>query len=86
MTKCAAKEYAAQAVRVVAVCPSTTDTPMVQRFSERWPEGQQKQNASFPLGRIGTAAEVAEAVAWLSSGACPFITGSALTIDGGAGC
>ena len=59
---------------------------MVERFAERWPEWQQKQNASFPLGRIGTAAEVAEAVAWLASDACPFITGSALTIDGGAGC
>ncbi|KAL3910194.1 MAG: hypothetical protein SGPRY_009148, partial [Prymnesium sp.] len=57
LTRSAAKEYASQGVRVNALCPSTTDTPMVQRFAERWPEWQAKQNASFPVGRIGRAEE-----------------------------
>ena len=84
LTRCAAREYARQNIRVCAVCPSTTATPMVERFERQWPEWQAKQNASFPVGRVGTA-EVAEAVVWLCSDACPFVTGTCLTIDGGAG-
>ena len=83
LTKSAAREYAAHGIRVNAVCPSTTDTPMVARFAERWPEWQAKQNASFPVGRIGRAEEVAAACAFLLSAACPMITGTSITIDGG---
>ena len=83
MSKCAAKEYAAKGVRVNYVCPSTTDTPMVARFAERWPEWQAKQNASFPVGRIGRADEVAAAVVFLLGSSCKMMTGSCLTIDGG---
>ena len=57
LTRTAAKEYATKGIRVNALCPSTTDTPMVQRFAEQWPEWQAKQNASFPVGRIGRAEE-----------------------------
>lgn len=44
LTRTAAREYASAGIRVNAVCPSTTDTPMVARFTERWPEWQAKQN------------------------------------------
>jgi NAD(P)-dependent dehydrogenase (short-subunit alcohol dehydrogenase family) len=44
LTRSAAREYASAGIRVNAVCPSTTDTPMVARFTERWPEWQAKQN------------------------------------------
>ena len=57
LTRTAAKEYAGRGIRVNALCPSTTDTPMVQRFATQWPEWQAKQNASFPVGRIGRAEE-----------------------------
>lgn len=40
LTRSAAKEYASKGIRVNALCPSTTDTPMVARFAERWPEWQ----------------------------------------------
>jgi NAD(P)-dependent dehydrogenase (short-subunit alcohol dehydrogenase family) len=56
---------------------------VVQRFAAQWPEWQQKQNASFPVGRIGRADEVAAACAFLLSADCPMMTGSSLTIDGG---
>ncbi|KAL1515079.1 hypothetical protein AB1Y20_004143 [Prymnesium parvum] len=82
LTRTAAREYASRGVRVNAICPSTTDTPMVQRFAERWPEWQAKQNASFPVGRIGTPEEVAGTVVFLFSSACPMMTGTCLTIDG----
>merc|ERR1712190_165107 len=58
MTRCAAKEYASKGIRVNCICPSTTATPMVDRFSRQWPDWQAKQNASFPVGRVGTPEEV----------------------------
>ena len=82
ITRSAAKEYASEGIRVNAVAPSTTDTPMVARFAERWPEWQAKQNASFAVGRIGTAEEVAACCAFLFSPECPMMTGTVLTIDG----
>ena len=82
LTKSAAKEYASEGIRVNALCPSTTDTPMVARFTQRWPEWQAKQNASFPVGRIGRAEEVAAACAFLFSADCPMMTGTTLTVDG----
>ena len=83
ITRTAAKEYASRGIRVNAVAPSTTATPMVARFTEQWPEWQAKQNASFPVGRIGTAEEVAACCAFLFSPECPMMTGTVLTIDGG---
>lgn len=82
LTRSAAKEYACDGIRINCVCPSTTATPMVERFSRNWPDWQAKQNASFPTGRVGTAEEVAAAVLWLSSPACPMACGTCLTIDG----
>ena len=45
LTKTAAMEYAASGVRINAICPATTDTPMVKRFQKAWPDWQQKMNA-----------------------------------------
>ena len=71
-------------VQVNAVCPSTTDTPMVDRFSAKWPDWQAKQNASFPVGRIARAEEIAATVVFLLSTDCPMMTGTCLTVDGAA--
>merc|ERR1712039_591596 len=82
LTRAAAKEYAPKGIRINCICPSTTATPMVERFSTNWPDWQAKQNASFPTGRVATCDEVAAAVLWLSSTACPMACGTCLTIDG----
>lgn len=66
------------------VC-AAADTPMVARFAARWPEWQAATNAGYPLGRIATAQEVAEAAVWLCTQA-GFMTGQTLVLDGGAGC
>ncbi len=58
---------------------------MVERFTRQWPEWQQRQNASFPVGRIGRTDELAALVAFLFSDACPMMTGAALTVDGALG-
>ena len=83
LTRSASKEYAARGIRVNALCPSTTATPMVERFAAAWPEWQAKQNASFPVGRIGSPEEVARVAAFLFGSDCPMMTGACLTIDGG---
>lgn len=75
MTKTAAAEYAPKHIRINAVCPATTDTPMVQRFTDRWPEWQAETNKGFPVGRICQPKEVAEAIWFLSAGGCPFMVG-----------
>ena len=80
LTKVAALEYAVHNVRVNCVCPGMIDTPMVRRA----PAGAQEVFiARQPLGRLGTAAEVAQAVLYLASDQSSFVTGATLAVDGG---
>ena len=83
LTKSVAKEYADKGIRVNAVCPATTDTPMRDRFQTQWPEWQSKTDASYPVGRVAASEEVAEAVYWLCDDKCHFVTGEYLKISGG---
>jgi NAD(P)-dependent dehydrogenase (short-subunit alcohol dehydrogenase family) len=83
LTKTAAIEYAQQGIRVNAVCPGAIDTPMMDDTFERFPGFREMLIGFVPLGRMGTAAEVAAAIAWLGSDAASFITGEGLTIEGG---
>jgi NAD(P)-dependent dehydrogenase (short-subunit alcohol dehydrogenase family) len=81
MTRTAAGEYAMMNIRVNAVCPGTIATPMVLSLPK---EAQDMLVAPQPLHRLGKPEEVAEAVVWLSSDRASFITGIALSVDGGA--
>lgn len=81
ITRAAAMEYAAVGIRVNAVCPGVVLTPMASRsFKEK---DFMEMLPRYPIGRFGTAEEVAEAVVWLCSDAASFITGHALPLDGG---
>lgn len=76
-------------VRVNAVRPGAVDTPKLHEGLARWGHDTGQERLSMleqrtPLRRIGQPAEVAAAVAFLASGEASFITGSALTVDGGA--
>lgn len=84
LTQSAAIEYAGH-VRINAVCPATTYTPMYRRFAEQWPDWQAATNAQYAVGRIATAEEVARAIVWMLGRECSFMTGSALRVDGGQG-
>ena len=79
-------EAAPVGVRVTAVLPGAIDTPMLRREAEMAPDPQ-AQMARFaaihPLGRLGRPEEIAEAVCFLASPAASFITGCALSVDGG---
>ncbi len=80
LTKTAALEYASNNIRVHAVCPGFIDTPMLAHMDDK----QRRQIvAMHPLGRLGTADEVARAVVWLCSDGASFMTGEAILIDGG---
>jgi NAD(P)-dependent dehydrogenase (short-subunit alcohol dehydrogenase family) len=83
MTKATALEYAQDNIRVNAVCPAVIETPMADRAFDT-PEKRNKAIAMHPVGRLGTAREVVDAICWLVSDESSFITGTALAVDGGA--
>jgi len=81
-----ALEAAPAGIRVNAIVPGTIDTPMVQRESRvaADPDEQMKRfAASHPLGRMGRPEEVASVALFLASDAASFVTGSAVSVDGG---
>ena len=83
ITKRAALEYARKNIRVKAVWPGSTMTPMMIKGLERDPRMEEIYKASHPLGRLGTPEDIGEAVVWMSSDEASFVTGLALPVDGG---
>jgi NAD(P)-dependent dehydrogenase (short-subunit alcohol dehydrogenase family) len=83
LTRSAVLDYAAQNIRINAVCPGFIDTPMLSRFTGDTDEGHAKMIAEEPVGRIGKPEEIAAAVVWLCSDAAAFVVGHAMVIDGG---
>jgi len=86
LVKSAAREYAAQHIRVNAVCPGLTDTPMLRSFLARNPALEQTLRATTPTGRLGRPEEVAEAAVWLCSDAASFVSGEGMLVDGASVC
>ena len=83
ITKSAALDYAKSGIRVNAVCPAYTDTAMVQGAIAQNPLMASIMTRAIPMGRLGQASEIAEAVLWLCSDASSFVTGHQLVLDGG---
>ncbi len=89
LTKSLAVEWAAQGIRVNAVCPGVIRTPMVERAlnvlggSQDPEEAWRRLGQVHPIGRVGQPEEVARAVLFLASDEASFITGVALPVDGG---
>lgn len=80
LTKSLARELAAHGVRVNAVAPGGTLTPMVERLGEAY---IREEALRYPMLRLGTAQEVAAAVQFLASQQASFMTGQVLGINGG---
>jgi NAD(P)-dependent dehydrogenase (short-subunit alcohol dehydrogenase family) len=83
LTKTAAIDYAKAGIRVNAICPAYTRTPMLTRMLEQRPDVEAKLISRVPLRRLGTAEEIARAAIYLFSDAAAFITGHSLVMDGG---
>ena len=84
LTKAGALEYAQKGIRINAVCPSFIETPLQIRTGTLiHPEQLDEVVRMHPVGRFGTPEEVAEAIVWLASDAASFVTGQALSVDGG---
>ena len=83
LTRTAALEYARRGVRINALCPGFTDTPMVERMTGGDAAAAAQLADRVPLGRLGTPEEIAAAVCYLCSDATAFMVGHALVLDGG---
>ena len=83
LTKAAAQEYARLGVRVNAVLPGSTDTPMIRGFIGGDEQLAKMIAGSNIGGRLLTADEVAEAAVWLASDAAGMVNGQSLVVDGG---
>lgn len=80
MTKTMAKEFAARGIRVNAIAPGFIETDMTEVLPEKVKENMLK---SIPLGRMGKAQEIANAVCFFASSDASYITGQILKVDGG---
>jgi NAD(P)-dependent dehydrogenase (short-subunit alcohol dehydrogenase family) len=83
LTRTAALEYAKCGLRINAICPSYTRTPMLERVAKRIPGLEARLASIAPLGRLCTPEEIAGAVLYLFSDVAAFITGQTLVLDGG---
>ncbi len=84
LTKTAAVENARSGVRINAILPGSTDTPMLRATMDGNPEIVKLVLRSMPGGRLGRPEEIAEAVVWLCSDRASFVTGDSMLVDGGA--
>ncbi len=83
MTKTAAVEYVRYGVRVHAVCPVFTDTPMVHHSIMTGEDGGERLIKAIPMRRLAEVREVVAAILFLCSDGASFMTGHALPVDGG---
>ena len=86
MTRCLAVDHAGDGIRVNCLCPGPLDTPLSRRNRELTgdPEAALKARmARIPMGRLGSAEEMADVAAFLCSDESSFVTGAAILADGG---
>jgi NAD(P)-dependent dehydrogenase (short-subunit alcohol dehydrogenase family) len=81
LTRAMAVDHARQGVRVNAICPGPTDTPMLRNALT--PEQLEAFAKTFPMGRLGRPEELAGAAVFLASDDASFVTGALLYVDGG---
>ncbi|CAM3876711.1 SDR family NAD(P)-dependent oxidoreductase [Alkalicoccus chagannorensis] len=83
VTKSLVAEYAKDGLRVNAVAPGPTETPMVKQYFDANPEMKASAEQGIPQRRLGTSDEVAELVTFLLTSKAEYINGEIIRIDGG---
>jgi len=85
LTRAAAADYGARGIRVNAVLPGITLTPMISRLVDdvNFKPVFDRILDRHPIGRFGQPSEIGESVKWLLSGDASFVNGAALAVDGG---
>lgn len=83
LTQCMALDFAKHNIRVNAVCPGPTATPMIVSSDADQQSTLDRWAAELPIGRAGEPEDTAKAVAYLASDDASFVTGSAFVVDGG---
>ncbi len=80
LTKAAAMDYATHGVRINSLCPGAIDTPFLAQLPKPF---LNRLIFGTPMTRLGQPEEMAQAVLWLCSDAASYVTGHALSVDGG---
>jgi 3-oxoacyl-[acyl-carrier protein] reductase len=86
MTRALATEWAEQGIRINAVCPGPTQTPMLQAEFDLAADPEVEEKAavlSIPAGRLGQPEDIARVVLFLASDDAQFMYGAAVVADGG---
>lgn len=83
LTRSASEDYAKDGLRINAVCPGYTETPMTTRNPDVLKAMEERVQTAVPMQRMGRPEEIADSVLFLAGGRSSFVTGSALAVDGG---
>lgn len=83
LTRSASEDYAVDGLRINAICPGYTETPMTTKNPEVLKAMQERIETAVPMKRMGDPREIADGVLYLAGGRSSFVTGSALVVDGG---
>lgn len=83
LTRTASEDYAKDGLRINAICPGYTETPMTTRNPQVLEAMEKRVSTAVPMQRMGKASEIADGVIYLAGGRSSFVTGTALMVDGG---
>ncbi|KAJ5206643.1 Glucose/ribitol dehydrogenase [Penicillium cf. griseofulvum] len=83
LTRTASEDYAKDGLRINAICPGYTETPLTTKSPQILAAMQEKVANAVPMERMGRPEEIADGVVFLSGGRASFVTGTALFVDGG---
>ncbi|CAI7647261.1 unnamed protein product [Penicillium viridicatum] len=83
LTRTASEDYAKDGLRINAICPGYTETPLTTKSPQILAAMEEKVANAVPMERMGQPGEIADGVVYLSGGRASFVTGTALFVDGG---